>query len=66
MERSNVECSLCRQREQFPLSSPIAAGTAWQQTHEDLQKGLAGTAASRMEMLPFGEHPENETDAFAE
>ncbi|EOB00364.1 hypothetical protein Anapl_13427 [Anas platyrhynchos] len=39
---------------------------AWQQTHEDLQKGLAGTAASRMEMLPFGEHPENETDAFAE
>lgn len=51
---------------QASLSSPIAAGPAWQQTHEDLQKGLAGTAASRMEMLPFGEHPENETDAFAE
>lgn len=34
-------------------------------THEVLQKGLASTATSHMEMLSSGEHPENETDAFA-
>lgn len=33
-------------------------------THEVLQKGLASTAASHVEMLSSGEHPENEADAF--
>lgn len=31
-------------------------------TREVLQKGLASTAASHVEMLSSGEHPENETD----
>lgn len=60
MERSNVACSLCRRHCRLP-SLLVQLGT-----REYLQKGLAGMAASHMEMLPFGEHPADETDAFAE
>jgi len=58
-ESSDVACSLC------PWSCCPALRVP-PSTSGGLRRGLAGTAAPHVGMPCFGEHPEQEIDAFQE